>query len=410
MSKVKYVYVSTLRYDGGVYQTQIIDWLKLYGQHGLDFELIQMFSLGYLRQGDYCKTQKQAIQKAAGSGVFFYYTLPPMKALRLLNNWLFYKRMKRHLKGSDKLAIFSRADIGNEVAFLKKKLREQVVYYYDLRGATVAEKLHNIQVSKGYLLSEYYKVAETAYSEYYRQKIADKIFVVSKELKRYFINNYQSSKDKFVLYPCLSSLKKFYYDETVRECTREQLGYNKQDIVFIYSGGIYNSYHKPDSFIRLFKRLKLLEKNAKLLILVKQTTPAFEEMVKNDVLLKGCVTVKESVPNSEVVNYLNAADYGFLLRENVTLNNVAFPSKFAEYMLCGLPTIITASLVDCSEYCTEHNSGYVLTNQDYEHIDDGDYTPLFSQQFDRKQIAIEAEEFLSKESQAERIVAQLKIE
>lgn len=410
MSKVKYIYVSTLKYDGGVYQTQIIDWLKLYRQNGLAFELVQMFSAGYLLQGNYCKTQQAAIRKAAGNIVSFYYTLPPIKAFRLLNNWLFYKRMKKHLKGSDKLAIFSRADIGNEVAFLKRKLRGQVVYYYDLRGATVAEKLHNIQVSNRYSLAEYYKLAETAYSEYFRQKIADRVFVVSNALKRYFINHYQSSEEKFVLYPCLSSRIKFYYDETVRERTREQLDYCKQDVVFIYSGGIYNSYHKPDTFIRLFKRLKLLEVNAKLLILVKQSTPAFEEMVNNDELLKGCVIVKEAVPNNEVINYLNAADYGFLLRENITLNNVAFPSKFAEYMLCGLPTIITASLFDCSEYCTEHHSGYVLTNEIYEHIDDSVFTPLFSQQFDRRQIAIDAEKYLSKESQAERIVKQLKIE
>lgn len=410
MSKVKYVYVSPLRYDGGVYQTQIIDWLKLYGQYGLDFELIQMFSLGYLRQGDYCKTQKQAIQKAAGANVCFYYTLPPAKILRKLNNWIFFRRMKKRLSGNEKLVVFSRADIGNEMAYMKQRLSGKVVYYYDLRGATVAERFHGVQLREAFSLLEYHKLADVAYSEYLCQHVADKIFVVSNALKQYFIANYHSSEEKFVLYPCLSSCKKFYYDEDLRERIRQQLNYNSQDVVFTYSGGIYNSYHNPDTFIRLFKRLKLLEVNAKLLILVKQSTPDFEEMVKNDILLKGCVTVKESVPNSEVVNYLNAADYGFLLRENITLNNVAYPSKFAEYMLCGLPTIITASLFDCSEYCTEHHSGYVLTNEVYEHIDDSDFTPLFSQQFDRRHIAIEAEKYLSKESQAERIVAQLKLE
>lgn len=409
MSNTKYVYVSTLNYDAGVYLTQIVDWLKLYRQHGLDFELIQLFSLGYLLQGNYCKTQKKLISEAIGSNVSFYYVLPPLnKFTQAINNWLFCRRIKKRMKTKEKVVVFSRAEIGEEMAFVKKKLSGRAFYYYDLRGATVAEKLNGIKVRNSYSKVEYNTVAKMAYSEFLRQQVADKIFVVSSALKRYFIDQYNSESDKFVSYPCLSSCKKFYYDKAIRGNTRRELNYRDEDHVFIYSGGVSNLYHAPDAFIKLFKKIKELDSNAKLLLLVKKTMPALTKLVADDVLLKDCVTVLESVPNNQVVNYLNAADYGFLLRENIVLNNVAYPSKFAEYMLCGLPTIITESLYDCSEYCVQHNSGYVITNEMYENISDSDFSGILNTSFNREAIADDAKAILSKESQIDRIVNEIK--
>lgn len=410
MSNTKYVYVSTLNYDAGVYLTQIVDWLKLYRQHGLDFELIQLFSLGYLLQGNYCKTQKKLISEAIGSNVGFYFVLPPLNKLtQVINNWLFCRRIKKRMKTKEKVVIFSRAEIGEEMAFLKKRMPNRVSYYYDLRGATVAEKLNVIKVKNLYSQKEYNLTAKMAYSEFLRQQIADKIFVVSNALKRYFIEHYNSDAEKFVSYPCLSSCKKFFYNKDLRDKTRRELNYVDEDHVFIYSGGVSNLYHAPDAFIKLFKKIKEIDSNAKLLLLIKKTTPALTKLVAEDALLKDCVTVLEYVPNNHVVNYLNAADYGFLLRENIVLNNVAYPSKFAEYMLCGLPTIITESLYDCSEYCVQHSSGYVITNEIYENISDSEFSGLLNTSFTREAIADDAKTILSKESQIERIVNEIKI-
>ena len=409
MSDTKYIYVSTLNYDAGVYLTQIVDWLKLYRQHGLDFELMQLFSIGYLRQGDYCTTQKKLISEAIGANVSFYYILPPIgKIAQRINNWLFYRRLKKRIGNNGKVVVFSRAEIGEEIQFLKKQMPGKVYFYYDLRGATVAEKMNNIKVKNTYSKNEYNTVARIAYSEYLRQQVADKIFVVSKALKQYFIDHYNSNADKFVLYPCLSSNKKFYYDETVREIIRKELNYSSDDHVFVYSGGVSNLYHVPDAFLQMFKKFKEIDEHAKLLLLIKKGNDALSKLIESDVLLKNNVVVIESVPNHDVVKYLNAADYGFLLRENITLNNVAFPSKFAEYMLCGLPTIITESLYDCSDYCIEHHSGYVISNEMYENITDTNFSGLFDISFDRNRIAEEAKDNLSKESQIDRIVSEIK--
>ena len=51
----------------------------------------------------------------------------------------------------------------------------------------------------------------------------------------------------------------------------------------------------------------------------------------------------------EVNSYLNAADAGFLLREQSPLNEVASPTKFAEYCLTGLPVIMQNTVKDAFE-------------------------------------------------------------
>jgi len=42
-----------------------------------------------------------------------------------------------------------------------------------------------------------------------------------------------------------------------------------------------------------------------------------------------------------VPKFLQAADMGILLRKKDPLNEVAAPTKFAEYMMTGLPTLIS---------------------------------------------------------------------
>lgn len=69
-----------------------------------------------------------------------------------------------------------------------------------------------------------------------------------------------------------------------------------------------------------------------------------------------------SVSNYEVVKYLCASDIAVLLRENVPMNNVAAPTKFAEYILTGLPVIISQNVGDFSNFVIENDLGLVFNN------------------------------------------------
>ncbi len=401
--KTKYFYISDLNFDGGVYQTQILDWIKLYNEYGLNFELIQVYSILALRNKNH-KNIKKRIRTASSTKVHFYYFVPNVFYLHLINIVLFYLYLTIKIIKYQKVVIFSRAEIGQEINVLKKLYRNKLIYIYDLRGALAEEYIWYMKKSNNYTKSNLNILSNKFYSEYIRQKAADKIFVVSNTLKTYFINHYNSDSSKFVLYPCLSSIKKFYFDESIRRSTRNKLGFNDIDKVFIYSGGIINNYHSVEKFIEFFNKIANYESHVKLLLLVKEST----DTIKNIILRYDNIIILENIPNKEVVKYLNASDYGLLLRENITLNNVAFPTKFAEYLLCGLPTIISESLIDCANYCKETNSGYIITNSEMENLNHFNPEALIKTNFNRVEIATKASKFLSKESLISELVAELK--
>ena len=64
----------------------------------------------------------------------------------------------------------------------------------------------------------------------------------------------------------------------------------------------------------------------------------------------------------------NASDFGILLRENRLVNNVASPTKFAEYIMAGLKVIISENVGDYSEIVTKNNYGFVVTSSDLEDL------------------------------------------
>ena len=94
-------------------------------------------------------------------------------------------------------------------------------------------------------------------------------------------------------------------------------------------------------------------------------TPDVEEArsLAKEVLLEDRYDVR-AVPHAEIPRYLRAADLGLLFREPHPLNEVACPTKFAEYMMSGLPVLISGCIGDCSPFVAEHAAGVVLQRPD----------------------------------------------
>ncbi|MBS1107377.1 MAG: gfo [Deltaproteobacteria bacterium] len=71
-----------------------------------------------------------------------------------------------------------------------------------------------------------------------------------------------------------------------------------------------------------------------------------------------------SAAHAEVPGYLRASDLGMLLRAPDPLNEAACPTKFAEYVMTGLPVLISAGIGDCSGFVAQEGAGAVLPEPD----------------------------------------------
>ena len=73
------------------------------------------------------------------------------------------------------------------------------------------------------------------------------------------------------------------------------------------------------------------------------------------------------VNRSTCPEYLAAADLGLLLRDQTTLNRVASPVKFGEYLASGTPVIMTPQIGDFSSLVARKGLGTII---DLDHSDD----------------------------------------
>ncbi|MBK6643870.1 MAG: hypothetical protein IPG39_22875 [Bacteroidetes bacterium] len=179
---------------------------------------------------------------------------------------------------------------------------------------------------------------------------------VSSKLVNYWKTSFGYAGNNHVVIPCtLGSDFEVpeFTDNAITNAAAAQ-GFAKNDLVMIYSG----STAGWQSFAVLGDILgKVLKENPthRLLFLAKED----ENISKMKADFPGQVSNKW-VGHKEVQQVLMAGDYGILYRENSVTNQVASPTKLAEYLAAGLPVIISDNLGDYSDFVKNHQCGNVI--------------------------------------------------
>ncbi|MEL7660873.1 hypothetical protein [Acetobacterium wieringae] len=165
-------------------------------------------------------------------------------------------------------------------------------------------------------------------------KKANGAFVVTDELKNYCIDlSKNEQKCRYIKIRCglqntLDIDTKIYF----RNKYRKLLGIKDKDITFVFSG-----YRKPwqkiDEIIEIFKKIDATIHNAYFCFFC-NLDEQFEKML--EIKFPKCNYCARLLSFSEYYEYLCACDVGFLVRDYLTTNKVAFPNKFSDYLTSGL--------------------------------------------------------------------------
>lgn len=406
-NKTHYIYLNSKDFDGTVFVTQVADWLNLYRKNGIDFKYYHLFFYRKAFNREWIRQQINGIKTCLNQFNAWSYSFPSRGIFVYFNVILWYFLLKKEFKGCNRIVIFSRMMYGREIKVLRKWVNKPLVYIYDSRAASVEENKYKSVKTHQLSKARFNMFCHISYTECITVNEANKIFSVSNQLQKYLTINYGVPKNKFFIYPCLSDLNKFFYDVNLREHERALLGFEQSHRVYLYSGGFSNTYHILDGTIEFLNRIAASDNNARFILLSKDKldenllTEKYPDLVGR--------YINHSVPNNEVMRYLNAADYGLLFRENVPMNNVASPSKFAEYVLCGLPTLISEGIGDYSQLCIKENLGIMIPEEKFENMSLFDFDSLKSIKFNRTHIALYGKEHLSKQSQLPQIINQFKM-
>jgi hypothetical protein len=150
--------------------------------------------------------------------------------------------------------------------------------------------------------------------------------------------------ERTVVVPCLADEDLFYFEQNLREESRRKLGYSETDIVIVYVGSTSIWQCVPET-ITLMEQAMRANAACKALV-VTPSREAFEQAFPAD--LRDRVNIS-SGNLGDMNSFLNAADFGVLLRKPNAINRVASPVKFAEYSLAGLTVVTTGAVEQIEE-------------------------------------------------------------
>ncbi len=263
-----------------------------------------------------------------------------LNIISLLFLWLFIGNKK----------VMALSPIACNLALMLKKIGLVKKVIYDGEGATSAEwNEYDVIGNEPKMKKDIYQIEKNAVLK------SDFRRAVSKQMIFYWKETFEYSEKKHIVIPC--TLNAVFRQNRPDDFAslRSELGFDDSDVILVYSGSSAG-----------WQSLKLVEK---------YLTPIFEknDNVKLLLLSDAQLTdyemyrlyperiVQKWVSFEQVPVFLNACDYGILIREKSVTNKVAAPTKFAEYLSCGLKVIISDEVGDYSEFTKNHECGIVVT-------------------------------------------------
>ncbi|MCL5951464.1 MAG: glycosyltransferase [Chloroflexi bacterium] len=306
------------------------------------------------------------IAKAEGLGakIWLLPSPPHFKRAALI------RMVDRYKTGLLRIAILGlRPDIvqgeGTTAAYtavaIDRKNRPPVVF--DMHGAIPEE----IQASE---LPEAYRKMQLTRVEHMEEiALARSQYVisVSDALVGHWQRKYPTIRTRVEIIPCAVNTDLFRLDDLSRRTRRLEWELGDEDPLFVYSGAA-QAYQQVDRVARVFARVLTLLPSAKILFLVpSRDREQVEALIHANQIPKTRCVVQSAI-HHEVPSYLSAADVGFLLRDNLLLNRVASPTKFGEYMACGVPIIGSPNVESVKEAILHQEIGFLLDSDNPESL------------------------------------------
>ncbi len=203
----------------------------------------------------------------------------------------------------------------------------------------------------------------------YMMKKAKIILYVSAELRSYYERRAKVSFwEKSVEMPCFND----HYDIDVLN----HKDYSIKTLAYVGSLDLWQCFEKT---VETFKAIEESEPKAFFKVLTFQAEQA--EKILKEHGIKNYVV--KSVPKNEVRQELKDVSFGFIIRENITVNQVATPTKFSAYLAAGVLPIYS----DCLSNFKQNNQKYDVSMDISDQTSIGDILDFINRPRDTQQIS-----------------------
>lgn len=210
-----------------------------------------------------------------------------------------------------------------------------------------------IEPEESYMIHKnYIRYTILSILEYVIIKKSKFYFFVSQEMKRHYEKKYKVvfKKNKYYCMPCLNTnIQKTTF------FTKDKYNLN----YFAYVGSMA-PWQKFDNIIKVYKKIEKMDlPNTKLFVFTAESNKA-EELLEKENIENYII---DYVENDKLPKALEKIKFGFIIRENTSVNRVATPTKISTYLSCGIIPIYSKCLIDFKNIAS--NMKYTIGYDEY---------------------------------------------
>jgi len=344
-------------------QSQVIPYLKGLAAAGYEFTL-----LSFEREEAYgdsgrelCARLKQELAQANIDWHWLRYHQRPSLPATAYDVWAGIGFGKRLARSRSFAAVHARSHIPATMALqLKKHTNAKMIF--DLRGLLADEYVDAGHWRKGSVAYRITKKAETDAMKY-----ADGVVTLTDRIWP-IIREWPGLRGRDVVHeviPCCADLRKFSFRSEARAERRQALGIADRFVV-VYSGSI-DGWYLTEEMAEFFSVLRREKSNGLLLWLTQSKHERIRALMESRGIGEDDYKIVSSSPQ-DVPDYLAAGDVGLAFIKPCFSKMASSPTKYAEYLGCGLPLIINAGVGDSDALVHRHKAGVLIDN-----FTEGDY-------------------------------------
>jgi glycosyltransferase involved in cell wall biosynthesis len=340
-------------------QSQVIPYLKELSRAGIKFTLLsferdQAFTPEGVAQ---CSALQQELAESEIEWHWLRYHKTPSLPATGYDVWAGTRYAARLVRRNRIEMVHARSHIPAAIA-LRLKRRFGVKMIFDLRGLMAEE-----YVDAGHWRKDSIPYRITKAVEGRALAAADGVVTLTERIWP-IIQKWDSLRDRAVAHevvPCCANLELFSFSQEDRVRRRAELGL-KDRFVIVYSGSI-DGWYLTESMADFFVTMRKQKPEAHFLWLTPTRHARVHDLMKARGFSESDYTVLASAPR-DVPSYLSASDAGLAFIKPCFSKLASSPTKYAEYLGCGLPLIINQGVGDSDTLITSEKTGALVGNFD----------------------------------------------
>ena len=356
LNQIRVLYISYNGMLDPLGQSQVIPYLRELSKQGAQFTLLS-FERAPAFQRDAVGRREELRARLAADGIDWHwlrYHQKPSLPATVYDVAQGVRAAQRLVRRNKIEIVHARSHIPATIALVLKR-RYGLKMIFDLRGLLAEEYVdagHWRRGSVPYRLTK--KIERRAFAA------ADGIVTLTEKIWP-IIKAWDGLRNRDVLHevvPCCADLELFKFSSEDRVRRRSELGLQDRFVV-VYSGSI-DGWYLTERMADFFAQLLTSHPGAHFLWLTPTKHDRIRNLMEQRQISRDSYTVL-AVTTQEVPSYLSAADVGLAFIKPCFSKLASSPTKYAEYLACGLPVIINEGIGDSDGLISREQAGALIS-------------------------------------------------